>query len=147
MNKTEEISNVLLTHSFIAIAFIIVIFGIVIISIGGMSNSPLLIILGIICLVLMPYSFRVVKSLRMLKIADPESKKPKLILHEPIFVNDINYPDDIELSQVVTITQDHIFSNLIEFTFIENGEKQKINSFIKKKKLKYIQSLSIQQTA
>ena len=144
MNNSEEVSNTFFIHSFIAISTLILIFGSVfaislikivgnIVSSGSTSHSPVIIVVGIICLALMPYCFRIIKSLHILEIVGS-----KVLLHPPIFVNDINHPSEIELRQITNISRDKIFNNLVKITFVEDGEKKKIFSFIKKGKLDVI---------
>lgn len=158
MNNTEKVSNVFFVHSFIAASFTILIFGTFsainlirnfgdILGGGGTSDSLTVSIIGIVCIILMPYCFRIVKSLQILEIVGSGSNKQKLLLHPPIFVNDMNLPDEIELSQISYISQDKIFSNLVEFSIVENGDEKKIYSFIEKGKLDVIYKLLRQKRA
>lgn len=139
MNNTEEVSNTLFVHSFIAVSALILILGVFfainlirifgnIISTGSTADSPIFIIIGVACVALMPYCFRIVKSLQILEIVGSN----KLLLHPPIFVNDMNHPSEIELSQITEISRDKILVNLVAIAFIENGDERKIYSFIKK---------------
>ena len=102
-------------------------------SFGSTSQSPLIIITGVVCLALMPYCFRIFKSLEILEVVGPN-----LLLHPPLFVNDMNHPSEIELSQITNISRDKVFNNLVEITFVKGGYEQTIYSFIKKGKLDVI---------
>ncbi len=147
MNNSEEISNTFFIHSFIVISTLILILGTVfainlirilgnILITGGTSDSLVINIVGITCAFIMPYCFRIIKSLQILEIV--ESNGSKLLLHPPIFVNDVNHPTEIKLSQVTNISRDSILNNLVEFTFVENGDEKQIYSFIEKGKLDLI---------
>lgn len=147
MNNTEEVSNTFFTHSFIVISTLILILGLVflinlirvlgnILITGSASDSLVINIVGLSCALIMPYCFSIIKSLQILEIV--ESNESKLLLHPPIFVNDMNHPTEIKLSQVTNIYRDSILNNLVEFTFIENGNEKKIHSFIKKGNLELI---------
>lgn len=144
MNNSEEVSNTFFIHSFIAISTLILILGSVfaitsikivgnIVSSGSTSEPAIIIVIGIVCLALTPYCFRIFKSLQILEIVGP-----KLLLHPPFFVNDMNHPREIELGQITNISRDKIFNNLVKITFVEDGDKQKIYSFIKKGKVDVI---------
>ncbi|PAU95528.1 hypothetical protein CK503_00235 [Aliifodinibius salipaludis] len=135
MNTGEELSNTFLIHGFILIVFLIIIFGAVsavflikalghIISSGSISISPTFVAVGVLCVVLMPYCFHIVKTLQIMEISDFEANKQKILLHRPIFVNDMNHPDEIELNQITSMTQGSLFANLMEFTFVENEKKE-----------------------
>ena len=144
MKNSEEVSNTFFIHSFIAISTLILIYGSVfavvliniignIVSSDSTSQSPLIIITGVVCLALMPYCFPIFKSLEILEVVGAN-----LLLHPPLFVNDMNHPSEIALSQITNISRDKVFNNLVEITFIEGGDEQIIYSFIKKGKLDVI---------
>lgn len=145
MNNTEKVSNTFFVHGFIIVSLLILTVGAVftlslikifgnIVSTGSTSHSPVIIGIGVGCLALLPYCFRIFKSLQILEIMGPN-----LLLHPPIFVNDINYPSEIELKQITDISRDKIFNALVKITFEEDGQEQHIYTFIKKGKLALIQ--------
>ncbi len=136
MNAPEEVSNPFLVHGFIAATFLIIVSGLIFVinSIGNVSTifssgvifqSLSTIIIGIVCVILIPYCFRIAKSLKMIEIVGSESNEQKWLLHSPIFVNDVNHPDEIELRQITGMSQHNMFHTLVTFTLAENGKKRK----------------------
>lgn len=143
-------TDTLFTHGFIAISVLILIIGVVfalsLISIVGKSvnfdstsqlSAIIVIILVILCLGTVPFVFPILKSLRILEIAGN-----RLVIHSPIFDNYLDIPIELELAQITNISRDRTFKNLVEFTFIENGVKRKIYSFIKKGKVDFIKEIT-----
>ena len=141
MKNSEDISNTLLVHGFIAVSAFIMIFGVVfaILMINifvtmGSANSiaaaTLLIIIGAPCLALTPYCFRVARSIQILEIVGSDT----LRMHPPLFISDINHPTEIELGQITDVSRDKILGSLTVVTFTERGDKRTIYSFLKKGK-------------
>lgn len=145
MKTSEDISNTLLVHGFITASALIMIFGVVfailMIQTFGMIGSAnsiavtaLFIIIGASCLALMPYCFRVARSIQILEIVGSDT----LSMHPPVFVSDMNHPKEIELGQITDVSQDKILGSLTMVTFTESGDKKTIYSFLKKGKLDLI---------
>jgi len=115
--------------------------------VGNIVNAPIsqslaiLIVFGIICLILMPYCFRVARTIRFLDISSSDPKNIKFTIHAPVYANEVRNPDEIDIKQISTISQDRIFSNLMKFNYEYDGEQKTITSFIKKKNVDFIRNL------
>lgn len=152
MVKSGSISSEFLINSFLGFAFVVlmggtlsVLFAINIADniINASISQPLviLIVFGIICLTLMPYSFRVARSIRFLDISSSDPKNMKFTIHAPVYANEVGNPDEIDIKQIRTITRDRIFSNLMKFNYEHDGQQKTIISFIKKENVDFIRNL------
>ncbi|MFP8490013.1 hypothetical protein ACKGJO_13070 [Gracilimonas sp. Q87] len=153
MIKSENVSNTFWNNSFLGITLVILsgsaLFVLFVNRIwSNIQNDPIslslaiLFVLGIFWLIIFPHWFRVVRTMRFLDIAYLDQNNMKFTIRGPVFANEILNPDDIYIKQITSITQDKIFSNLMEFTFDEEGEQKKITSFIKREKVNFIRNLS-----
>jgi hypothetical protein len=115
---------------------------------SNIQNDPIslslaiLFVLGIFWLIAMPHWFRVARTMRFLAIVYSDKNNMKFTIHGPVFANEVLNPNEILIKQITSIKQDKIFSNLIEFTYEEEGEEKIITSFIEREKMKFIRNMS-----
>ena len=158
MIKSESISSTFLNYSFLGFTGVILtggaVFVISAISIlGNIINATIsqplaiLTIIGIFCLIAIPYCFRIARSMRFLNISSSGSENLKFNIHAPAFANEIHNPDEIDINQISSITRNKIFNNLMQFSIDYDGEQKTVTSFVKKENVNLIRNLPVYQSA
>ncbi|HKL16631.1 MAG TPA: hypothetical protein VJ915_13395 [Balneolaceae bacterium] len=69
-----------------------------------------------------PLVFGSPEKMRFLDISYSDQNNIILTICGAVFANEFLNPNEIHIKQITSITQDKIFSNLMEFTFEEEGE-------------------------
>lgn len=158
MEKSGSISSTFLNYSFLGFASVILTCGALFVLaaitvLGNIINATMsqswaiLTVIGIFCLIAMPYCFRIVRSMRFLDISSSEPRKMKFIIRAPAFANEIHNPGEIDIEQISSITRDRIFSNLMLFTIDYDGEQKTVTSFVKKENVNFIRNLPVYRSA